>query len=38
MKKKYLKPRVELLQCGKTDLLTVSDPTDPFEKDLYELN
>ena len=37
--KKYLKPRVDVLLCDKTDLLTVSGPDDdPFLKDLYELN
>ena len=39
--KKYLKPRVDVLLCDKTDLLTVSGPEpddDPFLKDLYELN
>lgn len=39
MKKKYLKPRVDLLHCEKTDLLAVSgQDNDPFLKDLYELN
>lgn len=37
--KKYLKPRVDVLLCDKTDLLTVSGPDDdPFLKDHYELN
>ena len=38
--KKYLKPRVDVLHCDKTDVLTAvsGSDTDPFLEDRYELN